>query len=94
LISGVDIGCVAVCLLAVAIFFLFRRRQTDASEIVYEMGYETEGKVKDGDNLDFNEEEDMSFADTIGILYCTLKSLMTPIAWKPLQSSVHSISSA
>jgi hypothetical protein len=64
LISGVAIGCVAVCLLAVAIFFLLRRRKTDASEIGYEMGYETEGKVEDGDNLDFNEEEDMSFADT------------------------------
>jgi hypothetical protein len=28
------------------------------------MGYEKDGKVESGDHLDFNEEEDMSFADT------------------------------
>jgi hypothetical protein len=65
LISGVAIGCVIVCLLAVALFFLFRQGQTDASEIGHEMGYETDGKVEARDNLDFNEKEDMSFADTL-----------------------------
>jgi hypothetical protein len=64
LISGIAIGCVAVCLLAIAILFLLRLRQTDASDVVYETGYEADGKVASGDHLDFNEEEVVSFADT------------------------------
>jgi hypothetical protein len=64
LISGVAIGYVAACLLAVAIFFLLRQRQTDASDISYETGYETDGKVESGDHLDLNQEADMSFTDT------------------------------
>jgi hypothetical protein len=67
LIPGIAIGCAAVCLLAIALLFLFRRRQTDASEIAYETGYEADGKVESRYHLDFNTEEDMSFADTPGM---------------------------